>query len=129
MRTLPDYADNDDSVVASVSNSDLVAKVQLRTDTFNEGHSAASSFSKTGIIVQSLYSKFFVFGCYTPYMSIYHTLLMPEPHSHILHKSYITIAKKGDDVSEKLLRELIAHEEFANMNKTDSDEPFRLKKA
>jgi len=27
MRTLPDYADNDDSVVASVSNSDLVAKV------------------------------------------------------------------------------------------------------
>ena len=29
---------------------------------------------------------------------------------------------------EKLLRELIAYEEFANMNKTDSDEPFKVKK-
>jgi hypothetical protein len=26
------------------------------------------------------------------------------------------------------LRELIAYEEFANMNKTDSDEPFKVKK-
>jgi hypothetical protein len=37
--------------------------------------------------------------------------------------TYITITKKRDDVSEKLLRELIAYEEFANMNKTDSDDP------
>src|SRR5215813_13604548 len=29
---------------------------------------------------------------------------------------------------EKLLRELIAYEEFANMNKTDSDESFKVKK-
>jgi len=36
--------------------------------------------------------------------------------------------KKGDDVSERLLRELIAYEEFANLNKTDSDEPFKIKK-
>ncbi|MGB6531516.1 MAG: hypothetical protein WBF33_25705 [Candidatus Nitrosopolaris sp.] len=42
--------------------------------------------------------------------------------------TYITITKKGDDVSEKLLRELIAYEEFVNMNKTDSDEPFKVKK-
>ena len=42
--------------------------------------------------------------------------------------TYITITEKGDDVSEKLLRELIAYEEFANMNKTDSDEPFKVKK-
>ncbi|MFY9873708.1 MAG: hypothetical protein WAK17_28710, partial [Candidatus Nitrosopolaris sp.] len=27
-----------------------------------------------------------------------------------------------------LLRELIAYEEFVNMNKTDSDEPFKVKK-
>jgi hypothetical protein len=31
-------------------------------------------------------------------------------------------------MSEKLLRELIAYEEFANMNKTDSDESFKVKK-
>jgi predicted transcriptional regulator len=42
--------------------------------------------------------------------------------------TYVTITEKGDDVSEKLLRELIAYEEFANMNKTDSDEPFKVKK-
>jgi hypothetical protein len=42
--------------------------------------------------------------------------------------TYITITKKGDDVSERLLRELIAYEEFVNMNKTDSDEPFKVKK-
>ena len=42
--------------------------------------------------------------------------------------TYITITEKGDDVSEKLLRELIAYEEFANMNKTDSDEPLKVKK-
>ena len=42
--------------------------------------------------------------------------------------TYITITEKGDDVSEKLLRELIPYEEFANMNKTDSDEPFKVKK-
>ena len=34
--------------------------------------------------------------------------------------TYITITEKGDDVSEKLLRELIAYEEFANINKTDT---------
>ena len=42
--------------------------------------------------------------------------------------TYVTITKKGDDISEKLLRELIAYEEFANMDKTDSDEPFKVKK-
>ncbi len=31
-------------------------------------------------------------------------------------------------MSEKLLWELIAYEEFANMDKTDSDESFRVKK-
>ena len=31
-------------------------------------------------------------------------------------------------MSEKLLWELIAYEEFANMNKTDSDESFKVKK-
>jgi hypothetical protein len=36
--------------------------------------------------------------------------------------------QKGRDVSERLLRELIAYEEFANLNKTDSDEPFKIKK-
>jgi hypothetical protein len=41
--------------------------------------------------------------------------------------TYITITDKGDEVSEKLLRELIAYEEFANLNKTDSDEPFKAK--
>jgi hypothetical protein len=42
--------------------------------------------------------------------------------------TYITITEKGDEVSEKLLRELIAYEEFANMNKTDTGEQFRVKK-
>ena len=42
--------------------------------------------------------------------------------------TYVTVTKKGDDVSEKLLRELIAYGEFVNMNKTDSDEPFKVKK-
>jgi hypothetical protein len=41
----------------------------------------------------------------------------------------VTSTKKGDDVSTKLLRELIAYDEFANLNKgTDSDKPFRVKK-
>jgi hypothetical protein len=30
--------------------------------------------------------------------------------------------------TEKFLRELIAYEEFANINKTDSEEPFKVKK-
>jgi hypothetical protein len=38
--------------------------------------------------------------------------------------TYVTIT----DVSEKLLCELIAYEEFAIINKTDSDEPFKVKK-
>ena len=42
--------------------------------------------------------------------------------------TYVKITEKGDDVSEKLLRELITYDEFANMNKTDSDEPFKVKK-
>ena len=42
--------------------------------------------------------------------------------------TYVTITKKGDDISEKLLRELIAYEEFANLNKADSEEPFKVKK-
>ena len=42
--------------------------------------------------------------------------------------TYVKITEKGDDVSEKLLRELIAYDEFANLNKTDSDEPFKVKK-
>jgi hypothetical protein len=42
--------------------------------------------------------------------------------------TYVTITEKGDDVSTKLLRELIAYDEFANMNKTDSDETFKVKK-
>jgi predicted transcriptional regulator len=42
--------------------------------------------------------------------------------------TYVKITERGDDVSEKLLRQLIAYEEFANMNKTDSDEPFKVKK-
>jgi predicted transcriptional regulator len=42
--------------------------------------------------------------------------------------TYITVTEKGEDVSDKLLRELIAYEEFANMNKTDSEAPFKVKK-
>jgi hypothetical protein len=42
--------------------------------------------------------------------------------------TYVTITEKGDNVSEKLLREL-AYEKFGNMNKTDSDETFKVKKA
>jgi hypothetical protein len=42
--------------------------------------------------------------------------------------TYVKITEKGDDVSQKLLRELIAYEEFVNMNKADSDEPFKVKK-
>jgi len=37
---------------------------------------------------------------------------------------YVKITNKVDDVSEKLLREFIAYEEFVNMNRTDSDEPL-----
>ena len=39
-------------------------------------------------------------------------------------ETYITITDKGEDVSAKLLQELIAYGEFANMNKTDRDEKF-----
>jgi hypothetical protein len=42
--------------------------------------------------------------------------------------TYITITERGDDVSEKLSQELIVYEEFANMNKTGSDEQFKVKK-
>ncbi|MGC1928851.1 MAG: hypothetical protein WA667_07730, partial [Candidatus Nitrosopolaris sp.] len=42
--------------------------------------------------------------------------------------TYVTITEKGEHVSTKLLTELIAYEEFANMNKTDSDETFKVKK-
>ncbi len=42
--------------------------------------------------------------------------------------TYVTITEKGDDVSTKLLRELIAYDEFANLNNTDSDETFKVKK-
>lgn len=42
--------------------------------------------------------------------------------------TYITITEKGEDVSSKLLQELIAYEEFANMNrKTDIDDEFIAK--
>ena len=42
--------------------------------------------------------------------------------------TYVTITEKGEHVSTKLLPELIAYEEFANMNKkTDSDERFKAK--
>ena len=40
-------------------------------------------------------------------------------------ETYITITDKGDDVSIKLLQELIAYGEFASMNKkSDYDEKF-----
>ena len=42
--------------------------------------------------------------------------------------TYVTITEKGDDVSTKLLREFIAYDEFANLNNTDSDETFKVKK-
>jgi hypothetical protein len=41
--------------------------------------------------------------------------------------TYITITDKGEDVSTKLLQELIAYGEFASMNKTDSDDKFTAK--
>jgi len=37
-------------------------------------------------------------------------------------ETYITITEKGEDISTKLLQELIAYGEFANMNKRNSDE-------
>jgi hypothetical protein len=40
-------------------------------------------------------------------------------------ETYITITEKGEDVTAKLLQELIAYEEFANMNRrTDYEEKF-----
>jgi hypothetical protein len=43
--------------------------------------------------------------------------------------TYVTITEKGDDVCTKLLKELIAYDEFANLNKsTDSDDMFKVKK-
>lgn len=40
-------------------------------------------------------------------------------------ETYITITEKGEDVTTKLLQELIAYEEFANMNRrTDYEEKF-----
>jgi predicted transcriptional regulator len=42
--------------------------------------------------------------------------------------TYVTITEKGEDVSTRLLQELIAYEEFANMNKPTSDDKFVAKK-
>jgi hypothetical protein len=43
--------------------------------------------------------------------------------------TYITVTEKGDDFSTQLLQALIAYEELTNcVNKTDSDEPFKVKK-
>jgi hypothetical protein len=39
-------------------------------------------------------------------------------------ETYITVIDKGEDVSTKLLQELIAYEEFANMNKKTDDTKF-----
>jgi hypothetical protein len=44
-------------------------------------------------------------------------------------ETYITITEKGEDISTKLLQDLIAYEELTNCaNKTDSDEIFKVKK-
>ena len=44
--------------------------------------------------------------------------------------TYVTITEKGDDVSTKLLRDLIAYEELTNcVSRTDSDERFVAKGA
>jgi hypothetical protein len=44
-------------------------------------------------------------------------------------ETYITITEKGEDISTKLLQDLIAYEELTNcVNKTDSDEEFIVKK-
>jgi hypothetical protein len=44
-------------------------------------------------------------------------------------ETYITITEKGEDISTKLLQDLIAYEELTNcVNKTDSDEKFNVKK-
>jgi hypothetical protein len=41
----------------------------------------------------------------------------------------VTITDKGDDVCTKLLKELIAHDEIANLNKsTDSHDMFKVKR-
>jgi hypothetical protein len=43
--------------------------------------------------------------------------------------TYVTITEKGDDVCTKLLKELFAYDEFANLNKsTDSDDMFKVTK-
>lgn len=44
-------------------------------------------------------------------------------------ETYITITDKGEEVSTKLLQELIAYEEFANMNKKTDSEKFVAKGA
>jgi hypothetical protein len=42
--------------------------------------------------------------------------------------TYVKITEKGDEISNKLLQELIAYGELANMNKkTDSEERFKAK--
>ncbi len=44
-------------------------------------------------------------------------------------ETYVTITEKGEDISTKLLQDLIAYEEITNcVNKTDSDEKFQIKK-
>jgi hypothetical protein len=41
----------------------------------------------------------------------------------------VTITENGDDVCAKLLKELIAYDEIANLNtSTDSDDIFKVKK-
>jgi hypothetical protein len=42
--------------------------------------------------------------------------------------TYVTITEKGDDVSTKLLQNFIAYGELTNMNKTYSEEKFKMKK-
>jgi hypothetical protein len=41
---------------------------------------------------------------------------------------YVTITEKGDNVSTKLLQNFIAYGELTNMNKTDLEEKFKVKK-
>ena len=44
-------------------------------------------------------------------------------------ETYITITEKGEDISTKLLQDLIVYEELTNCaNKTDYDEEFKVKK-
>lgn len=43
-------------------------------------------------------------------------------------ETYVTITEKGDDVSTILLQNFIAYGELTNINRTDSDEKFKVKK-